>query len=77
MKIGVNLWIWVSPFRTDQHLSLVANAKALGAESIEFGFEDDAVVDPRALRSALEDQNLECSVRAVKLGSASRMLPGK
>ena len=62
MKIGINLWIWGSPFRTDQHMGLISQAKSLGAEVVEFAMEDDAVIDTKALRRVLEDEAMECSV---------------
>jgi D-psicose/D-tagatose/L-ribulose 3-epimerase len=62
MKIGVNLWIWESPFRTDRHMDLFRKAKSLGAEVVEFAIEDDAVVDTGPVRRALQDEGLACSV---------------
>ena len=62
MKIGVNLWVWGSPFNTDTDLKLIPLAKSLGAEVVEFALEDDGVVDPKAGRRVLEDEALECSV---------------
>jgi D-psicose/D-tagatose/L-ribulose 3-epimerase len=62
MKIGANLWIWVSPFRTDEHLRLITQLKSFGAEAVEFALEDDAVVDARAIRRVLEDEALGCSL---------------
>ena len=62
MKIGVNLWVWESPFRTDRHLGLIAQARSLGAEVVEIAMEDDAVVDPKVLRRAIEDEGMECSI---------------
>src|ERR1051325_1272019 len=61
MKIGVNFWIWESPFRTDLHLNLLPLAKSMGAEVVEFTLEDDVIVDKPVLRQALRDHNLECS----------------
>ena len=62
MKIGVNVWVWESPFRTDLHLDLLSRAKSLGAEVVEFALEDDSVFDTGALRRTLESHELECSV---------------
>jgi D-psicose/D-tagatose/L-ribulose 3-epimerase len=61
VKIGVNLWIWESPFRTDRHLGLLTKAKSAGADIVEFALEDDGVIDARALRGALAGEGLECS----------------
>ena len=62
MKIGTNFWIWVSPFRTDRDLELIAKAKSMGADVVEFAIEDDGVVDAKLLRRALADNQVECSV---------------
>jgi len=62
MKIGVNLWIWESPFRTDRHLGLLEKTKAMGAEAVEFALEEGSVVDGPGLHQALVDQALGCSV---------------
>jgi D-psicose/D-tagatose/L-ribulose 3-epimerase len=61
MKIGLNFWIWESPFRTDRHLNLLPLAKSMGAEVVEFTLEDDVLVDTAVLRHALRDHGLECS----------------
>ncbi len=62
MKIGITAWNWVSPFRTDRDLGLVAKAGAFGAEVFEFAMEDDSQVDIAALKTALDAEGLECSV---------------
>ena len=61
MKIGLNLWVWESPFRTDRHLGLIEKAKSMGAEAIEFAMEEGGLVEGSILRSALKDQGLGCS----------------
>ncbi len=62
MKIGVSHWIWVAPFRSDQHLELIPRARALGAEVFEFAAEDDAHFDVPAVRRALADAGLASSL---------------
>jgi D-psicose/D-tagatose/L-ribulose 3-epimerase len=62
MKIGLNLWIWESPFRTDRHLGLLEKVKGMRAEVVEFAYEDGGLVEPPVLRRALADQGLKCSV---------------
>ncbi len=62
MKIGLNLWVWESPFRTDRHLGLLEKAKSMGAEAIEFALEEGGLVEGSILRGALKDQGLGCSV---------------
>jgi D-psicose/D-tagatose/L-ribulose 3-epimerase len=61
VKIGINLWIWESPFRTDRHMALLSKVKSMGAEVVEFALEDDAEINPGMLRQALADEGLECS----------------
>jgi D-psicose/D-tagatose/L-ribulose 3-epimerase len=62
MKIGVNLWVWESPFRTDRHLGLLEKAKSMRAEAVEFALEEGGVVEAPILRRALADQALGCSI---------------
>src|SRR5262245_19758810 len=62
MKLGVNLWIWTSPFNTNRDLPLLEKIRAFGGEVIEFGFEDDVVVDTKALRASLGNTGLSCSI---------------
>ncbi len=62
MKLGVNLWIWESPFRTNHHLVLLEKVKALGGEVVEFALEEGGVVEVPILRRALADQGLSCSI---------------
>jgi hypothetical protein len=66
MKIGVNLWIWESPFQTSRHLSLLSKARALGAETVEFALEDDAELNVNVLRESLRDEDLECSTLGLR-----------
>ena len=62
MKLGLNLWIWDAPFRTDRHLALIPLVRALGGEVVEFALEDDSVVDEQLLKRTLADEELACSV---------------
>ncbi|MFN8006382.1 MAG: sugar phosphate isomerase/epimerase family protein [Terriglobia bacterium] len=62
MKIGLNLWVWTSPFNTDRDLPLFGKVKSFGGEVIEFGLEDDVKVDPQVLRRELEAHQLGCSI---------------
>jgi len=61
MKIGLNLWVWESPFRTDRHLGLIEKAKSMGAEAVEFALEEGGLVEGTILRRALESLDLGCS----------------
>lgn len=62
MKLGVNLWVWDSPFRSTEHLHLVSQIKKWGGEVVEFAIEDDAVIDRREVRKVLESEGMACSV---------------
>jgi D-psicose/D-tagatose/L-ribulose 3-epimerase len=62
VKIGINLWAWVSPFRTDRDLPLIHKAKSMGAEVVEFCIEEGGVVDTAALKNVLSDCQVGCSV---------------
>jgi D-psicose/D-tagatose/L-ribulose 3-epimerase len=62
MKIGLNLWVWTSPFCTNRDLTLLGKVKSLGGSVIEFGLEDDATIDTKALRKELANHELCCSI---------------
>ncbi len=52
IHIGVNAWIWTSPFTTSdpESLALLDRAKQMGFETFEFGLEDPSHVDPAKLK---------------------------
>jgi len=75
LKIGVNMWIWASPFETGKHLPLVAKAAAMGAEVVEFNAEPDAVYDAPQVRRALADRGLAASVVGMLGGPAELASP--
>lgn len=62
MKIGINLWVWTSPFSTKRDLPLLGKVKSLGGSVVEFGLEDDCTIDIQALRKELTAQELGCSI---------------
>jgi hypothetical protein len=74
MKVGLNLWIWASPFDTGD-LNLLAKVKSLEGEVVEFGLEDDARVDTKILRRPLADAGLVCSI--IGLFKPERDLPSE
>ena len=51
-KIGVNAWIWTSPFTTSdkESLALLDKAKQMGFDTFEFGLEDVSHVDAAKLK---------------------------
>ena len=54
ISIGVNAWIWTSPFTTDNEgLALIDKVKQMGFDSFEFGLEDPSHVDPAKLKERI------------------------
>ena len=64
MKFGVNSFIWVSPFST-QDLGLLGRARDFGADVFEIAVEDPACIDLAALKQALARTGLQASVCGV------------
>jgi D-psicose/D-tagatose/L-ribulose 3-epimerase len=63
ISIGVNAWLWTSPFTTDgEGLALIGRVKQMGFDSFEFGLEDPSHVDPAKLKSKLQDTHLRLVV---------------
>lgn len=58
IHIGVNAWVWQSPFTTAEHLDLVDKSAKMGFETFEIGLEDPAHVDPVKFRERLKANNL-------------------
>ena len=57
--IGVNAWVWTSPFTTDDEgLKLIDRVKQMGFDSFEFGLEDPSHVDGAKLKSRLQKNGL-------------------
>ena len=63
ISIGVNAWLWTSPFTTDgEGLALIDRVKQMGFDSFEFGLEDPSHVDPAKLKSKLQQTGLRLVV---------------
>ena len=62
VKIGINAWVWVSPFSSERDLGLIGKVRTLGGQTFEFAIEDDSVIDSPAVRRTLEDEGLGCSI---------------
>ena len=63
VSIGVNAWVWNSPFTTDNEgLALIDKAKQMGFDSFEFGLEDVSHVDPAKLKAKLQQTGLRCVI---------------
>jgi D-psicose/D-tagatose/L-ribulose 3-epimerase len=62
MGIGVNAWIWTSPFTTQEGpegLGLLDKVKQMGFDSFEFGLEDPSHVDAAKLKAKAEQTGLK------------------
>ena len=63
ISIGVNAWIWTSPFTTDgEGLALLDKVKQMGFDTFEFGLEDPSHVDPGKLKAKLQETGLRLVV---------------
>ena len=62
MRLGVNTFIWRSPFSSENDLDLVDHAADLGAEVFEVAVEDPALVDAGDLARALQRRSLAAAV---------------
>ena len=59
--IGVNAWVWTSPFTTQDGpdgLGLMDKVKQMGFDSFEFGLEDTSHVDPQKLKDKAQQTGL-------------------
>ena len=61
MRFGAITFIWTSPFATEE-LGLVDRVARLGFEVLEVAVEEAGLLDPEALRDALERTGLGCVV---------------
>lgn len=57
MKLGVNTWVWVSPFTTGE-LHLLDKIARMGYDLVEIAVEDPAAIDAGALKRKLSDTGL-------------------
>jgi D-psicose/D-tagatose/L-ribulose 3-epimerase len=62
IHIGVNAWVWQSPFTTAEHLDLVDKAAKMGFETFEIGLEDPSHVDPVKFKERLKANNMRLVV---------------
>jgi len=61
MKIGVNTWVWTSPFTTKE-FDLIPKVKQMGFDVFEVALDDPALIDVDLLRKMTEDNGLEVTV---------------
>jgi len=55
--VGVNAWVWTSPFDRES-VSLVARAAAMGFDAFPVGVEDPDLIDIDAMRAAFAEYPL-------------------
>ena len=61
MKIGVNTWVWTSPFST-REFHLIPKVKQMGFDILEVALDDVSIIDAPLLRKMTEDNGLAVTV---------------
>lgn len=61
MKIGVNTWVWTSPFST-KDFHLIAKVRQMGFDILEVALEDASIIDANLLRKITQDNGLSVTV---------------
>ena len=61
MKIGVNTWVWTSPFSTKE-FDLIPKVREMGFDILEVALEDVSIIDAKLLRKMTEDNGLAVTV---------------
>lgn len=61
MKIGVNTWVWVSPFSTDT-FGIIPKVKEMGFDVLEIALDDASIIDVKLLKKMLDDNGLSATV---------------
>jgi D-psicose/D-tagatose/L-ribulose 3-epimerase len=61
MKIGVNTWVWVSPF-TMGNIDLLDKVARMGFDLVEIAVDDPSAIDAAALKRRLADSGLGVSL---------------
>ncbi len=61
MKIGVNTWVWTSPFTTDD-FNLLPKIKEMGFDVLEVALDDASTIDAKLLRRMADDHGLDVTV---------------
>lgn len=64
MKVGINTWVWVSRFGT-QDTGLINKVKEMGFDSIEIAAEHWEPIDTRTVGEAVRSSGLELTVGGV------------
>lgn len=61
MKIGVNTWVWVSPFKTED-FNLIPKVKEMGFDVLEIALDDASIIDTKLLKEMLDENDLKATV---------------
>lgn len=61
MKIGVNTWVWVSPFQT-KNFDIIPKVKEMGFDVLEIALDDSSIIDADLLKKMLDDNGLKATV---------------
>ena len=61
MKIGVNTWVWTSPFTT-QEFGLLPKIKAMGFDLVEVAVDDVSLIDAALLGKVAQDNELSVGI---------------
>lgn len=61
MKIGVNTWVWVSPFQTE-NFDIIPKVKEMGFDVLEIALDDSSIIDADLLKKMLDDYDLKATV---------------
>lgn len=61
MKIGVNTWVWTSPFST-REFSLLPKIKSMGFDLVEVAVDDIALIDAKLLGQTAKDNELSVTI---------------
>ena len=58
MKLGVNTWVWTSPFTT-KDFGLISKVKSMGFDIIEVAVDDASLIDATLLRETAREHGLD------------------
>jgi D-psicose/D-tagatose/L-ribulose 3-epimerase len=61
MKIGVNTWVWTSPFGA-KDFDLIPKVKQMGFDVLEVALDDASIIDAALLRQMTEDNGLSVTI---------------
>ncbi len=61
MKIGVNTWVWASPFRTES-FDLLYKISEMGFDLVEIPLDDPELIDLPSLKQVLADTGLSVTI---------------